>query len=403
MAAVQKRWWIAGLIFLATLINFLNRLTVSVLAPVITKDLGLTKVQYAAIANAFLIAYTASQGLSGKLYDRIGAKRGFSLSIVVWSLASMAHAFATGLFSLQCFRFLLGLGEAGNWPGAAKVITQWFPVRERALGMGIFNSGTSIGSVLAPPLIIWLQSRFGWQSTFLVLGGAGFGWLILWLVFYEDRTPPGRMAQIGWIPLLRHREVWAIVLARFCADPVWWLYITWLPLYLYEVHGFSLRDIGAFAWLPYVAADAGALGGGWMSGFLIARGWSVNRARKAVIVGGMLCMSAGVFAAQASSATVALAMIATVLFGFQTWINNVQTMPSDYFPEEAVGAVTGLGGTGAGLGAILLTQATGFVVDRFHSYTPVLIVAGLLPVLGTAVLFGLGGPIRRISIEKRGD
>jgi ACS family hexuronate transporter-like MFS transporter len=403
MTAVQKRWWIAGLIFLATLINFVNRLTVSVLAPVITKDLGLTKVQYAAIANAFLIAYTASQGLSGKLYDRIGAKRGFSLSIVVWSLASMAHAFATGLFSLQCFRFLLGMGEAGNWPGAAKVIAQWFPVKERALGMGIFNSGTSIGSVLAPPLIIWMQTRFGWQATFLVLGGAGFGWLILWLIFYEDRTPPGKIAQTGWIPLLRHREVWAVVLARFCADPVWWLYITWLPLYLYEVHGFSLRDIGAFAWLPYVAADAGALGGGWMSGFLIARGWTVNRARKGVILGGMLCMSAGVFAAQAGSATVALALIATVLFGFQTWINNVQTMPSDYFPEEAVGSVTGLGGTGAGLGAILLTQATGFVVDRFHSYTPILIVAGLLPVLGTAVLFGLGGPIRRIAIEKRGD
>ena len=285
MAAVQKRWWIAGLIFLATLINFLNRLTVSVLAPVITKDLGLTKVQYAAIANAFLIAYTASQGLSGKLYDRIGAKRGFSLSIVVWSLASMAHAFATGLFSLQCFRFLLGLGEAGNWPGAAKVIAQWFPVRERALGMGIFNSGTSIGSVLAPPLIIWLQSRFGWQSTFLVLGGAGFGWLILWLLFYEDRTPPGRSRRSAG--------------SRCCAiakyGPSYWRDSA--PIRSGGCTSRGCRCISTRSTASACATSArsrgcrtwrrtpAALGGGWMSGFLIARGWSVNRARKAVILG----------------------------------------------------------------------------------------------------------------------
>ena len=411
------RWWIAALIFLATLINFVNRLTVAVLAPVITHDLGLSNFQFATIANSFLIAYTLSQGLSGKLYDRIGAKRGFSLSVTVWSLASMAHAFARGVVSLECFRFLLGLGEAGNWPGAAKVIAEWFPVRQRALGMGIFNSGPSIGSVVAPPLVIWIERNFGWQATFLALGGAGFLWLALWMIFYEvparhrrlsaeeyaliqkDR-PAAAGSQIGWRVLLRHREVWAIVLARFFADPVWWLYITWLPLYLYEVHGFSLREIGAFAWLPYVAADAGSLGGGWLSGFLIGRGWSVNRARKTVIVMGMLCMSAGIFAATARSAAASLALIAAVLFGFQAWINNVQTMPSDYFPDEAVGAVTGLGGTGAGLGAILLTQATGFVVDHFHSYTPVLVTAGLLPVVGTAVLFALGGPIRRVTFER---
>jgi ACS family hexuronate transporter-like MFS transporter len=313
----------------------------------------------------------------------------------------MAHAFARGIGSLECFRFLLGLGEAGNWPGAAKVIAEWFPVRQRALGMGIFNSGTSIGSVVAPPLIVWIERRYGWQATFLALGASGFIWLALWLAFYRDPAPAAkRRDAVPWRTLLRHREVWAIVLARFFADPVWWLYITWLPLYLYEVHGFSLQQIGAFAWLPYVAADAGSLGGGWMSGHLIARGWSVDRARKAVIVFGMLSMCAGLFAAAAGSAAVALAVIAAVLFGFQSWINNVQTLPSDYFPEEAVGAVTGLGGTGAGLGAILFTQATGFVVDHFHSYTPVLVTAGLLPVLGTAALFLLGGPIRRVSFER---
>jgi ACS family hexuronate transporter-like MFS transporter len=412
------RWWIAGLIFLATIINFVNRLTISVLAPVITTELKLSASQFAGVANAFLIAYTISQGLSGKLYDRIGAKRGFTVSIVIWSLASMAHAFARGLFSLDCFRFVLGLGEAGNWPGAAKVITQWFPVRQRALGMGIFNSGASIGSVVATPLIVWMQLRFGWHSTFLALGGAGFLWLALWLRYFEvpERHPritpeefalirEGRPAEaekpVPLAALLRHPEAWAIAIARFFADPVWWLYITWLPLYLYKAHGFSLQQIGMFAWLPFVAADAGSLGGGWLSGFLIARGWSVNRARKAVIAGGMLCMSTGMLAAHAESAAAALAFIAVVLFGFQSWINNVQTLASDYFPERAVGAVTGMGGMGAGIGAMLLIQATGFVVDRWHTYTPILWIAGLLPMVATAVLFTLGGPIRRLPFENR--
>src|ERR1035437_7214589 len=279
------RWWIAGLIFLATLIIFINRLTISVLAPVITEQLKLTNLEFASITNSFLIAYTASQALSGKLYDRVGNRRGFTISIVVWSFASMLHAFATGLFSLNCFRFLLGLGEAGNWPGAAKVIVEWFPIRQRALGMAIFNSGTSIGSVLAPPVIIALQLRFGWQTTFLAVGALGFLWLALWLAFYhspaqhpritpqelaplrEDRAPAAPPAgSPSWLPLFRSRQTWAIVLSRFCCDPVWWLYITWLPLYLYKVHGFSLKQVGLFAWVPYVAADAGSLFGGWMSG-----------------------------------------------------------------------------------------------------------------------------------------
>jgi MFS transporter, ACS family, hexuronate transporter len=410
------RWWIAGLIFLATLINFVNRLTVSVLAPVLTAQLHLTATQFAGITNSFLVAYTASQALSGRLYDRIGNRRGFTISILVWSIASMLHAFATGLFSLNCFRFLLGLGEAGNWPGAAKVIAEWFPVRQRALGMAIFNSGTSLGSVIAPPLIISLQVRFGWQATFLAVGALGFAWLALWLAFYHqpdhhpritpeelaliranrDPSPPYR---VRWTRLAKYRQTWAIVLARFCTDPVWWLYITWLPLYLFQVHSFSLKQIGSFAWLPYVAADAGSLFGGWASGALIARGWPANRARKSVILLGTLCMSMGLLAARTHTAAGALSLIAIVLFGFQAWINNVQTMPSDWFPDRAVGSVAGLGGMGAGVGAILLTQATGFIVDRW-AYTPVLVLAGALPLAGTAVLFALGGPIHRLSFEK---
>jgi MFS transporter, ACS family, aldohexuronate transporter len=257
--------------------------------------------------------------------------------------------------------------------------------------------------------------QFGWRTVFLVTGGLGFIWLALWLKFYEtperhaaitaeeyaliqqDRPPAAEGLVIRWRKLLDYRQVWAIVLARFLTDPVWWLYLTWLPLYLYNVRGFSLKQIGLFAWLPYVAADAGSLLGGWISGYLIGRGWSANRARKTVIATAALLMLAGIPAALAGNAMTALVFISIVTFGFQSWINNVQTIPSDLVPAEAVASVAGLGGVGAGIGAILFTLCTGWVVDNF-SYTPILIVAGILPILGTTILFALGGSIRRLPL-----
>jgi ACS family hexuronate transporter-like MFS transporter len=302
----------------------------------------------------------------------------------------MAHAFARGLGSLSFVRVLLGLAEGGNWPGAAKMVAEWFPIRQRALGMAIVNSGSALGSVLVPPVIIWLQLEFGWRTAFIATGALGFGWLVLWRLFYETPErhraitpeelallqhdqPPAR--KFGWLELLKFRQTWAIILARFLTDPIWWLYITWLPLYLYNVRGFSLKQIGLFAWVPYVAAGAGSLSGGWLSGYLIRRGWTINKARKLVIV------------------------IGAVLFGFQSFISNVQTMPSDFFPKDAVASVAGLSGLGAGIGAILLTLATGFVVDHFHSYSPILVASALLPWLGTIILFTLGGKIRPLTFE----
>src|SRR2546421_663826 len=416
------RWWIVGLIFLATLVNYIDRLTISVLAPVITRDLGLTNTEFGGILTWFLLAYTISQGLSGKLYDRIGTKRGFVCSIVLWSIAAIAHAFARGLASLSAFRFVLGFGEAGNWPGAAKTVAEWFPIRERAFGMAIFNSGAAIGSVVAPPLIVWLSLTYGWRTTFIVTGSLGFVWLVLWLVFYErpdhhkwlsgaereliregqqpndESLAREQNAQLGWSELLRYRQVWAIVLSRFLTDPVWWLYISWLPKYLADARGFSLVKIGLFAWVPYVAADAGSLSGGWLSGYLIARGWSVDRSRKLVIAIAACLMPAGILAAFAHDAMVALVLIGVVLFGFQVWINNVQTLPSDFFPDKAVASVAGLGGTGAGIGSMIFVFGTGWVVDHF-SYVPVLVVAGLLAPLGTLVLFAFAGPIKRVPLR----
>lgn len=408
------RWYIIGVVFLATLINFIDRLTVSVLAPIIVKDLRLSNQQFAQIATWFLFAYAASQALSGRLYDRVGVKRGFTISIVVWSAAAMAHATARTAGGLSVFRFLLGLGEAGNWPGAAKVTAEWFPASQRALAMAIFNSGAALGSVIAPPLIVFLQSQYGWQTTFLVTGALGFLWLGLWLWIYqpplEHRWMTAAERQLlsasvspddldpasSYRTLLRLRPTWAIVLSRLLTDPVWWLYLTWLPLYFSKVHGLDMKQIAWFASIPFLAADAGSLIGGAASGFLMARGWSVDRARKTVIVvsAGLMCCGLGV--AALTDPLQVLAVICVVTFGFQAWINNVQTLPSDYFRQRNVASIAGLGGLGAGVGAIVFTLCTGWVVDHI-GYQPILIAAGILPAAGTLVLFALGGRVRKLE------
>lgn len=412
------RWLIIGLIFFVTLINYVDRLTISVLAPVITKDLGLTNVEFGTITIWFLVAYTLSQAVSGKIYDRIGVKFGFVFSVVVWSIGAVLHAFATGIGSLSAFRFVLGFGEAGNFPGAAKVSAEWFPQKERALAQGIFNSGVALGSIVAPPLIIWLQLNYGWKTTFIFTGVLGFIWLGFWLALYKSRNshswlttreknlieqgeeqPTVSEAAPTYASLLKYKQTWAIILARFLVDPVWWLYITWLPKYLYDARGFDLKQIGLFAWVPFVAAGFGSIFGGWLAKFLIGRGWSVNKARKAIIGASCLLMPAGIIAAYTNDSMFALAMISVVLFGFQVWINNVQTLPSDFFPKSAVGSVAGLGGMGAGIGSIIFTYATGWVVDNF-SYTPILVAAGILAPIGTIVLFALSGKIQKVSYDK---
>lgn len=416
------RWLIIGLIFTITVINYIDRLTISVLAPVITKDLGLSNTEFGSITTWFLIAYTISQAVSGKIYDRFGNKFGFTFSVVIWSIAACFHAFAGGLLSLSVFRFILGFGEAGNFPGAAKVSAQWFPQSERALAQGIFNSGVALGSIIAPPLIIWLQLNYGWKTTFIFTGALGFIWLIFWLVLYrsreehpwltaeerkliqensENEAADGEKATAApsYAILLKAKQAWAIILARFLVDPVWWLYITWLPKYLYDARGFDLKQIGLFAWLPFVAAGFGSIFGGWLAKFLIEKGWTVNRARKTIIGVSCLLMPAGIVAAYTTDSMLALLMISIVLFGFQVWINNVQTLPSDFFPKTAVGSVAGLGGMGAGIGSIIFILTTGWVVDHF-SYVPILIAAGLLAPIGTIVLFALAGNIKRVSLSR---
>lgn len=412
------RWLVIGLVFLATVINYVDRQTVSVLKTSIAQDLSLSNEQYAWIQNCFLVLYGVSQMLSGRLYDAIGTRLGFTFSIVVWSAAAIAHFFARTVGSFAFWRAVLGFGEAGNWPGAAKAVGEWFPVRERALGMGIFNTGAAVGGALSPPIIAWLASLYGWRATFVVTGVLGFAWLALWLAVYRlpeahpwiteaerayivsDRPASafaGAAWRPGWLELLRYREVWAIVAGRFLTDPIWWLYVFWLPSYFQEARGFSLQQVGWSAWFPFLAAGVGALGGGWASGFLIQRGWTVDRARKAVMAVGALLTPAGILAVRAESPYTALVLMGVVLFGFQIWVNNLQTLPSDFFPGSAVASVFGLGGTAAAVASVSFNWYTGSVVDSF-GYTPVFVVAGLLGPVGLVVTLLLAGRIGRVAV-----
>lgn len=405
------RWAIVSLVFLATLISYIDRLTISILAPVMCSDLHLSNLAYAGINSWFLFSYSVGMTFFGKLQDRFGTRRGYAAAMTLWSLAEAAHARARSLLSLSALRLALGLGESGQWPAATKAAAEWFPAQERAFGMGIINAGAALGPVVASPLVVWLEIRYGWQMTFLVTGTLGLLWLALWLMFYfapehhrlihaqerayilcgqqeSERSVPPR-----WKELLRHREVWGIVMARFFGDPVWWLYLIWLPLYLHARRGFSMEDIGLLGWIPYLGAAAGSLLGGWTSGHLIRRGWKVYPARAAAILFAALLAPASMFVSQARSTSSSIAWMAVALFSFQFWVNNVQTLPSDLFPTSFVASIAGLAGTAAGLGAVLLTLLTGWVTEHF-SYRPVLVLSGLLIPTATLVLYLLVKPER---------
>jgi ACS family hexuronate transporter-like MFS transporter len=392
------RWGIVGLLFAATLINYIDRQTVSVLAPELQRELGLSNLDYATISSSFLLAYMASMWIWGAVFDRLGNRSGFVAAISLWSVSAAGHALVGSLTGFRIVRAMLGASESGNWPGATRTVAAWFVPRQRALGMGIVNCGAALGSAIAAPLVGWLLRQYGWQAAFLATGSLGFLWLAAWLSVYPATARErGRMRPhaVPWRQLVKHRQAWGIVLARFLGDPIWWLYLSWLPLYLHNARGLDMKSMTLSVWVPFLAADLGCVTGGWLSGKLIARGWTVSRARRTAILIATVLMPFGTAAAFVSSTVHALAFMSVTLFGFQFWVGNVQTLASDYFPVGAVGSIAGFAGTAAALGAVIFTMSTGWVIDHF-SYTPILVTAGLLGPLATLVLFLVAGPVRPV-------
>ncbi len=385
---MQRRWLIVWCLFFSTVINYVNRQTLSVLAPVITREFGLSHTDLSRIFGAFQISYAGTWLLGGVFLDLVGTRIGLSIAVIWWSIVSMATGFVRSASMLSSLRFLLGIGEGLNWPGASKAVAEFFPPHERSVAVAIFDSGSSVGGAIAALTIPFIAIQFGWRSAFAFSGILGFFWLALWLLIYPRRpaaanAPKARPDWASWPRMLRRRETWAIVAGRSLTDPIWWFYVFWLPQYLSDARGFSLKQIAAFAWIPFVAADAGNFAGGFASSILIKRGMPVLRARKFVCVVSAVPMLAGIPAALVSSSFWSVALICVALFGYASWLTMGLTLPSDLFPPEIVASVTGLSGFGAGLAGTGFTLLIGWLVDHF-SYHPAFAIAALAPLLATA-------------------
>ncbi len=414
MSAVTKvgkfRWAIVSLVALATIINYIDRGALGFLWPEISADLGLTKLDYAIILNVFTFAYAFGQTLFGKIFDWIGTRLGFVLSIVVWSAATMLHAAATGLTSFAIFRGLLGVSEAGNWPGATKANAEWFPINERALAQGIFNSGAAIGGIVSAPIIAYLFVFLGtWQATFIAVGALGFLWLVPWLIMYksgpedhpwlsEDERQYILTGQKNvetnevatYAPssgeILSRKESWGVIMASFFLDPIWWLFVGWLPLYLSETYGFGVAEIGLYAWVPYVGAMFGAWFGGLLAQNRIKSGWTVNKSRKFVIaLGGLIMLVSLLMTITAATPLMAVLLMAAILFGFQTAVGNIQTLPSDFYSGKSVGSLAGFAGTAAKLAVVGLNFL--IPVITVNSYAPAFAVGAALAILTVLSVF----------------
>ncbi len=386
----RRRWWIVWTLFCSTAINYINRQTLSVLAPVISKQFHLDHAQLSNIFGSFQLAYAVTWLVGGIFLDVVGTRLGLSIAVIWWSLVSVATAFANSAVSFGALRFLLGIGEGVNWPGASKAVAEFFPAQERSLAVAIFDSGSSVGGAIAAIAIPWIAIEFGWRQAFTFSGVLGLFWLVLWLLIYPRNSATKRasseslnLRNIGsLLPLLKRRETWGIVIGRSLTDPIWWFYVFWLPQYLSDTRGFSLKQIAIFAWIPFVAADIGNFAGGLGSGALVKKGMPVLRARKWICIVSCIPLLAGIPAVFVASPTSSLALICVALFGYASWSTMGLTLPSDLFPSELVGSVTGLSGLVAGLSGTLFTLLVGTLVDHF-SYAPAFVVAGTAPLLAT--------------------
>ena len=424
MRVGRYRWWICALLFFASAINYIDRQVVGILKPTLQQQFAWSEVDYGYIVMAFQIAYAIGLVTAGRLIDRIGTRRGFALAVLLWSLAAMAHAAvliygpavaallaAAGLTvsaSVAGFiaaRFALGLSEAANFPAGIAAIAEWFPRRERALAAGLFNAGVNVGALTAPLAVPWLTLSFGWPFAFLATGGVGFVWLAFWWRSYRAPTEHPNVtagelahirsdaeatdARVPWRAVVIHRQTLAFAAGKFMTDPVWWVYLFWIPDFLNRNHGLDLSSLGPPLVTIFLAADAGSIAGGWLSSWLIARGWSVNAARKTTMLVCALAVTPIIFAARTTDLWTAVALISLAAAAHQGWSSNLYTLTSDMFPRQAVGSVVGLGGMAGAIAGIFVSAVVARILEFTGSYVSIFAIASVAYLVALAVIHAL--------------
>ena len=386
------RWKICLLLFFATAINYMDRQVLGILAPNLQQEFGWTESQYGFIVTSFQVAYAVGFLFMGNLMDKIGNRLGYMISISFWSLATMLHVFSRSALSFGIVRFMLGLGEAGNFPAAVKTVAEWFPEKERSLATGIFVSGSSIGAIIAPLTVPFIAIQYGWQWTFIITGLLGFLWLIFWMLIYKPVAKHPKLTnkerlyiqdnveestkKISWIQLLTYRQTWAFAIGKFFTDPVFSFFFFFLPKFLHSQFGVTLKDIGLPVMAIYIMSDIGSLLGGWTSSYLIKRGWSVNASRKTTMFAAGLCATPVYFASQASYLWVSVGLIGLALAAHQAFSANIFTIVSDMFPQKAVGSVIGIGSMLGAVGGMVGATSAGLLLENTGSYVPLFIIAG---------------------------
>jgi ACS family hexuronate transporter-like MFS transporter len=400
------RWRIAVLVSAAIAISYLDRQTLPVAVNAIGKDIPLSNQQFSTLQSAFLFSYAFMYAGGGKLTDALGTRRGFTVIMIFWSLACVSHALALSFGMLAVSRFLLGMGEGGGFPAATRAVAEWFSTDERASAMGIINAGTAVGAVIAPPLIAVILSFLSWRWIFVITGTLGLLWTAWWRLSYSSPEQDSKVsgdefaAHLRWIDLLRIREVWGMVAAKFLSDAAWYFYLFWLPKYLYDARGFDIKAVGAFAWIPYAAAGIGCLIGGWFSSYLVRREFSVSFARKLALGLSAAVMPLVVFVPYVAVSW-AIAIFSVAYFGQQSWSTLIMVLPTDLLPRRVVGSVAGLVGFGGAMGGIAFGQLVGYLLDHGIGYSVVLTLAGMFHVVAFVIILVAIPLFEPADIERR--
>ena len=408
------RWVICTLLLFGVTKNYMDRQVLGVLKTTLQHNLGWNEIDYGDLVFAFQAAYAAGMVLMGRLVDRLGVRLGYTIAMIFWSLASMGHAAGTSFSSFIVARSALGFGEAGVFPASIKAVAEWFPKKERALAIGIFNAGTNVGAILTPLIVPWITIHLGWRWAFLITGGVGFLWLIFWLLLYRRpeehprvssaeleyiRSDPAvNVKQMKWLSLVSHRQAWAFVAGKFLLDPIWWFYLFWVPDFLQRTHGLALMQIGVPIMVIYILADVGSVAGGWMSSALIRKGRSVNFARKSTMLICALCVVPIVIAYRVESLWGAVLLIGLAAGAHQGFSANLFALTSDMFPAQAVGSVVGMGGMAGAIGGMLIAQIVGYTLQWTGSYMVPFFIAGSAYLIALACIHLLSPKLEPVKL-----